>query len=49
VALAVILVAARNKTLLKNYVHPLWMQLAGWFVVVAMTVLCVITIYNWLR
>lgn len=49
VALAVILVAARNKTLLKNYVHPLWMQLVGWLVVLAMTVLCVITIYNWLR
>lgn len=49
VALAVILVAARNKTLLKNYVHPLWMQLVGWLVVVAMTVLCVITIYNWLH
>jgi Mn2+/Fe2+ NRAMP family transporter len=49
VALAVILVAARNKTLLKNYVHPLWMQLVGWLVVLAMTVLCVITIYNWLH
>lgn len=48
-ALAVILVAARNKTLLKNYVHPLWMQLIGWLVVLAMTVLCIITIYNWLR
>ncbi len=49
IALVVILVAARNKTLLKNYIHPLWMQLAGWFVVLAMTVLCLITIYNWLR
>jgi Mn2+/Fe2+ NRAMP family transporter len=49
IALAVILVAARNKKLLKNYVHPLWMQLVGWFVVVAMTILCVITIYNWLQ
>jgi Mn2+/Fe2+ NRAMP family transporter len=49
IALAVILVAARNKKLLKNYVHPLWMQLVGWFVVLAMTILCVITIYNWLQ
>ncbi|MFC4231038.1 NRAMP family divalent metal transporter [Parasediminibacterium paludis] len=49
VALAVILVAARNKTLLKNYIHPLWMQLIGWLVVIAMTVLCIITIYNWLH
>ncbi|MDI9365833.1 MAG: divalent metal cation transporter [Flavobacterium sp.] len=49
IALAVILVAARNKNLLKNYVHPLWMQLVGWLVVLAMTVFCVITIYNWLH
>lgn len=48
IALAVILVAARNKTLLKNYVHPMWMQLAGWLVVFAMTVLCGITIYKWI-
>jgi Mn2+/Fe2+ NRAMP family transporter len=49
IALAVILVAARNKSLLKNYAHPLWMQLVGWLVVFAMAVLCVITIYNWLH
>lgn len=49
VALAVILVAARNKALLKGYVHPLWMQMVGWLVVCAMTVLCVMTINNWLR
>ncbi len=48
IALAVILVAARHKTLLKNYVHPMWMQMAGWLVVVAMTVLCGITIYKWM-
>ena len=48
IALAVILVAARNKTLLKNYVHPLWLQFAGWLVVFAMTVLCGITIYKWI-
>ncbi len=49
IALAVILVAARNKTLLKNYVHPLWMQIVGWLVVAAMTVLCGMTIYKWLH
>lgn len=49
VALAVILIAARNKKLLKNYVHPLWMQLAGWLVVLAMTVLCSMTIYKWVH
>lgn len=48
VALAVILIAARHKSLLKNYVHPLWMQIVGWLVVVAMTVLCAMTIYKWI-
>ena len=48
VALAVILIAASNKTLLKNYVHPFWMQLIGWLVVIAMTALCVMTIYKWI-
>ncbi len=49
VALAVILVAANNTKLLKNYKHPLWMQVAGWLVTIAMTVLCAITIYNWVK
>ncbi len=49
IALAVILVATRKKSLLKNYVHPLWMQVVGWLVVLAMTVLCGITIYKWLH
>ncbi len=49
IALAVILVAARNIGLLKNYIHPLWMQVVGWLVVLAMTVLCGITIYKWLH
>lgn len=36
VALSVILVAARQKRLMKGYDHPLWMQVAGWLVVMAM-------------
>ncbi|HEY0355415.1 MAG TPA: NRAMP family divalent metal transporter [Flavisolibacter sp.] len=36
VALAIILIAATNKKLLKGYAHPLWMQVSGWVVVVAM-------------
>ncbi|GAC1444518.1 MAG: hypothetical protein NVSMB63_13950 [Sediminibacterium sp.] len=35
-ALAVILVAATRTTLMKGYQHPLWMQLAGWAVVLVM-------------
>lgn len=48
IALAVILVAARNETLLKNYIHPLWMLVVGWLVVLAMTALCAMTIYKWI-
>jgi Mn2+/Fe2+ NRAMP family transporter len=36
-ALAIILVAATKARLLKGYRHPLWMQLAGWIVVVVMS------------
>src|SRR5688572_6461965 len=37
VALAVILIAAMQKRLMKGYKHPLWMQLSGWVVVAAMS------------
>lgn len=37
IALAVILIAATKKRLMKGYQHPLWMQLAGWIVVGAMS------------
>ena len=33
VALALILLAARRADLMKNYKHPLWLQIAGWSVV----------------
>lgn len=36
IALAIILVAATQKRLMKGYSHPLWMQIAGWLVVAAM-------------
>ncbi|GAA4739191.1 NRAMP family divalent metal transporter [Flavisolibacter ginsenosidimutans] len=36
VALAIILIAATQKRLMKGYTHPLWMQIAGWVVVAAM-------------
>ncbi len=44
VALAVMLIAATKSTLLNNYKHPLWMQLVGWLVVVAMSWMSVLTI-----
>jgi len=37
VALSFILVAAWNKKIVHQYKHPLWMQAAGWAVVIAMT------------
>jgi Mn2+/Fe2+ NRAMP family transporter len=37
IALAVILVAATQKRLMKGYQHPLWMQIFGWIVVAAMS------------
>lgn len=36
VGLAIILIAAMNRKLMKDYRHPLWMQLAGWAVVMVM-------------
>jgi Mn2+/Fe2+ NRAMP family transporter len=37
VALAIILIAATKKRIMKGYQHPLWMQSAGWIVVVIMS------------
>jgi Mn2+/Fe2+ NRAMP family transporter len=37
VALAIILIAATKKRIMKGYQHPLWMQLAGWIVVIVMS------------
>jgi Mn2+/Fe2+ NRAMP family transporter len=37
VALAVILIAAGSKRIMHDYNHPMWMQTAGWMVVVIMT------------
>ncbi|KAA2242003.1 divalent metal cation transporter [Chitinophaga agrisoli] len=48
VALAVILIASSRKRLTGAYKHPLWMQVAGWLVVIIMSWLCAVTIRNWL-
>ncbi len=37
IALAVILIAATKKQITGDYKHPLWMQAAGWIVVVLMS------------
>ena len=47
IALAVILVAATNKRLVNNYRHPIWLQIAGWIVVVVMSWMGFLTITKW--
>ncbi len=37
IALFLILIAANKKSLVGDYHHPLWMQVAGWLVVAAMS------------
>ena len=46
IALAVILLAALKKKIVGDYKHPLWMQLAGWLVVVLMSWMGYLTIKN---
>jgi Mn2+/Fe2+ NRAMP family transporter len=44
ISLSIMLFAVTKKKIMKDYVHPLWMQLAGWIVVVVMSWMSVITI-----
>jgi Mn2+/Fe2+ NRAMP family transporter len=44
IALALVLLASRKASIVKDYVHPLWMQLCGWLVVIIMTAFSVATI-----
>lgn len=37
IALSMVLVAATKTRLMKGYKHPLWMQISGWVVVIAMS------------
>lgn len=41
IALAVMLVAVRQKKLVGNYRHPFWLQAAGWLVVFIMTAMAI--------
>ena len=44
VALAMMLLAVRRSSLMKDYKHPVWLQVAGWAVVAVMTYMAVLTI-----
>ncbi len=45
-ALAIMLIAARKRSLLKNYTHPLWLELSGWLVVALMSWMSLQTIFG---
>jgi Mn2+/Fe2+ NRAMP family transporter len=47
-ALAVMLIAATRKRLVHEYKHPVWMQVAGWMVVLLMGGLSVVTLKEWI-
>jgi Mn2+/Fe2+ NRAMP family transporter len=45
-ALGLILLASRKSKIVGDYKHPLWLQVCGWLVVLAMTVLSCYTLWN---
>lgn len=48
IALGVLLIACTKTKLMKGYKHPIWMQAAGWVVVLVMGWMGYLTISNWL-
>jgi len=46
IGLALILLASRKKNIVGEYVHPLWLQIAGWLVVLIMFGFSVSTLYE---
>ncbi len=46
IGLAIILIASRSSAVVKLYVNPLWLQIAGWTVVAAMAVFSVVTVID---
>ena len=48
IALSVMLIAARQTKLVHGYKHPIWLQIAGWLVVVIMSWMGYLTIAKWM-
>lgn len=48
VALAIILIAATQQRIMKDYKHPLWMQLSGWATVVVMGWMGAVALQEWI-
>jgi Mn2+/Fe2+ NRAMP family transporter len=46
VGLALILIASRKKKIVGDYTHPLWLQIAGWLVVLIMFGFSSLTLYE---
>ncbi len=46
VGLALILLASRKKKIVGDYVHPLWLQISGWLVVLIMFGFTMLTLYE---
>ena len=44
IALSVILIAATKSSIMKGYKHPVWMQVVGWLVVIAMSWMSILSI-----
>ncbi len=44
VGLALVLLASRNTNVVNSYVHPLWLQAAGWLVVLVMAAFSILTL-----
>jgi Mn2+/Fe2+ NRAMP family transporter len=47
IALAIVLIAATKPRLMNGYKHPVWMQAAGWIVVVVMSWMGGVAIMDW--
>lgn len=48
-ALAIVLIAATKTRLMNGYKHPVWMQLAGWLVVLAMGWMSIDAFIKWMN
>ncbi|MEO6166421.1 MAG: hypothetical protein ABIO46_07465, partial [Chitinophagales bacterium] len=46
-ALACVLIASRKAVLMQGYKHPVWMQATGWIVVLAISLMGVQVIKEW--
>jgi len=47
IGLALILLASRKKKIVGEYVHPLWLQISGWLVVLVMFGFSALTVFEY--